>query len=167
MCTRQTTNDRKEEPQHWTKARQLPRVVGGGGGGFPLCVCVRACVRVCVCVCARARARVFVSLFRCCCYLGFFVCLLLLFGFFFWGGWWGTEGWGGGRAGGLLNVPQPASVSQGRICSANCTHCLTETEAADQTYLIRPQYTDAGPTSLISDPITQGARHGRHWSTNS
>ena len=63
---------------------------------------------------------------------------------------------------------QQASVSQGRICSDNCTCCHTETEVADQTFhLTRSQYTDTGPTSPSTDPITPGAWRGSHWSANS
>ena len=55
----------------------------------------------------------------------------------------------------LLNVPATGySVSQGRICSDNCTCCHTEIEVADQTfYLTQSLYTDTGPTSPSTDPI--------------
>ena len=68
----------------------------------------------------------------------------------------------------LLNVPQQhANVSQGRICSDNFTCCHTEIEVADQTfYLTQPQYTDAGPTSPSTDPITPDACQGNYWSAN-
>ena len=47
---------------------------------------------------------------------------------------------------GCLASPQHASISQGRICSHNCTHCHTEIEDANQTfYLTQSQYTDTGP----------------------
>ena len=63
-----------------------------------------------------------------------------------------------------LNVQQHASVSQGRICSDNCTCCHTETEAADQTfYLTQSQHTV--PTSSIADTVTPGAWLGSHWNT--
>ena len=53
----------------------------------------------------------------------------------------------------LLNVP----VSQGWICSDNCTCCHTEIEVADPTfYLTQSQYTDTGLTSPSTGPITQG-----------
>ena len=53
----------------------------------------------------------------------------------------------------LLNVPE--SVSQGRICSDNFTCCHTQMQVADQTFhLTQSQYTDTGPTSPCSDPIT-------------
>ena len=53
---------------------------------------------------------------------------------------------------------QHASVSQGRICTDNCTCCHTEIEVADQTFhLTQSQYTDTGPTSPSTDPITPGA----------
>ena len=55
----------------------------------------------------------------------------------------------------------------GRICSDNCTCCHTEIEAADQTfYLTQSQYTDTSPTSPSTDPVTQGAWQGSHWSAN-
>ena len=48
-----------------------------------------------------------------------------------------------------LTSQQHASVSQGRIC------CHTEIEVAEQTFhLIQSQYTDTGPTSPSTDPIT-------------
>ena len=47
---------------------------------------------------------------------------------------------------------------QGRMCSDNCTCCHTEIEVADQTFcLTQSQYTDTGPTSPSTDPITLGA----------
>ena len=67
--------------------------------------------------------------------------------------------------GGCLTSQQHASVSQGWICSDNFTCCHTETEVADPTfYLTQSQYTDTGPTSPSTDPITPGAWHGSHWS---
>ena len=66
-----------------------------------------------------------------------------------------------------LTSQQHASVSQGRICSDNFTRCHIETEAADPTFhLTRSQYTDTGPTSPSTDPITPGAWQGSHWSAN-
>ena len=66
---------------------------------------------------------------------------------------------------GCLTSQQHASVSQGRICSDNCTCCHTEIEVADPTfYLTQSQYTDTGPTSPSADPITPGAWQGSHWS---
>ena len=60
-----------------------------------------------------------------------------------------------------------ASVSQGCICSDNFTCCRTEIQIADQTfYLTKSQYTDTGPTSPSTDPITPGAWQGNHWSAN-
>ena len=60
-----------------------------------------------------------------------------------------------------------ARVSQGRICSDNCTCCYTETTAAHQTsYLIQSQYTDTGPTSPSADPIAPGAWQGSRRNTN-
>ena len=64
---------------------------------------------------------------------------------------------------GCLTSQQQANVSQGRICSDNYMCCHTETEVADQTfYLTQSQYTDTGPTSLSTDPITPGAWQGSH-----
>ena len=55
---------------------------------------------------------------------------------------------------------QHASVSQGRICSDNCTCCHTETEVAIQTfYLTQSQYTDTGLTS----PRPPDVRTARKW----
>ena len=68
---------------------------------------------------------------------------------------------------GCLTSQQHASVSQGRICSDNCTCCQTEIEAADQTfYLTQSQHTATGPTSPSTDPIMPGAWQGSHWSAN-
>ena len=68
---------------------------------------------------------------------------------------------------GCLTSQQQASVSQGRICTDNCTCCHTEIEVADQTfYLTQSQYTDTGPTSPSADPITPGAWQGSHWSAS-
>ena len=68
---------------------------------------------------------------------------------------------------GCLTSQQQASVSQGRICSDNFTCCHTEIEVADQTfYLTQSQYTDTGPTSPSTDPVTPGAWQGSHWSAN-
>ena len=68
---------------------------------------------------------------------------------------------------GCLTSQQHASVSQGRICSDNFTCCHTEIKVADQTfYLTQSQYTDTGPTSPSTDPITPGAWQGSHWSAN-
>ena len=68
---------------------------------------------------------------------------------------------------GCLMSQQHASVSQGWIYSDNCMCCHTEIEVADQTFhLTRSQYTDTGPTSPSSDPITPGAWQGSHWSAN-
>ena len=68
---------------------------------------------------------------------------------------------------GCLTSQQHASVSQGRICSENFMYCHTEIEVADQTFhLTHSQYTDTGPTSPSTDPITPGAWQGSHWSAN-
>ena len=48
-----------------------------------------------------------------------------------------------------------------------CTCCHTEIEVADQTFrLTQSQYTDTGPTSPSTDPITPGAWQGSYWSAN-
>ena len=66
-----------------------------------------------------------------------------------------------------LTSQQHASVSQGRICSDNCTCCHTEIEVADHTFhFTQSQYTDTGPTSPSADPILPGAWQGSHWSAN-
>ena len=58
---------------------------------------------------------------------------------------------------GCLTSQQHAGVSQGRICTDNVTCCHTEIEVADQTfYLTHSQYTDTGPSSPSTDPITPG-----------
>ena len=68
---------------------------------------------------------------------------------------------------GCLTSQQHASVSQGRICSDNFTCCHTEIEVAEQTFhLTQSRYTDTGPTSPSTDPITPGAWQGSHWSAN-
>ena len=68
---------------------------------------------------------------------------------------------------GCLTSKQHASVSQGRICSDNFTCCYTEIEVAGKTFhLTQSQYTDTGPTSPCTDPITPGAWQGSHWSAN-
>ena len=57
---------------------------------------------------------------------------------------------------------QHASVSQGRICSNNCTCCHTKVEVANQTcYLTQSQYNDPRPTSPDAKLISPG-----HWITN-
>ena len=62
---------------------------------------------------------------------------------------------------------QHASVSQGRICSGKSTCCHTAIEVADPTFhLTQSQYTDTGPTSTSTDPLTPGAWQGNHWSAN-
>ena len=78
----------------------------------------------------------------------------------------------GGEKGGCwllacLTSQQHASVSQGRICSDKFTFCHTVREVADHTFhLTQSQYTDTGPTSPSTDPITPGAWQGRYWSAN-
>ena len=64
-----------------------------------------------------------------------------------------------------LTSQQHASASQGRICSDNCTCCHTDIELAEPTFhLTQSQYTDTGPTSPSTDPVTPGAWQGSHWS---
>ena len=66
-----------------------------------------------------------------------------------------------------LTSQQHASVSQGRISTDNFTCCHSEIEVADPTlHLTQSQYTDTGPTSPSTDPITPGAWQGSHWRTN-
>ena len=68
---------------------------------------------------------------------------------------------------GCLTSQQHASVSQGRISSDNFTCCHTETEVAYQSFhLTQSQYTDTGPTSPTTDPITPGTWQGSHRSAN-
>ena len=68
---------------------------------------------------------------------------------------------------GCLTSQQHASVSQGRTCSDNFTCWHTEIEVADQTFHInQSQYTDTGPTSPSTDPITPAAWQGSHWSAS-
>ena len=56
---------------------------------------------------------------------------------------------------------QHASISQGRCSSDNFTCCHSEIQVADQTFhLTQSQYTDTGPTSPSTDPITPGAWQG-------
>ena len=65
-----------------------------------------------------------------------------------------------------LTSKQHDSVSQGPICSDNCTCCHTETKVADQIlYLTQSQYTNVGPTSSRADLITPRARQGCHRMT--
>ena len=68
---------------------------------------------------------------------------------------------------GCLTSRQRACVFQGQICSDNFTCCHTEIEVADQTfYLTQSQYTDTGPTSPSTDPLTPGAWQGSHCCAN-
>ena len=58
-----------------------------------------------------------------------------------------------------LTSQQHASVSQGRICSDNCTCCHTEIEVADQTFfLTQSQYTDTGMTRPGKIPAKAGIK---------
>ena len=66
----------------------------------------------------------------------------------------------------LLNVPAKCECISGTDL-LNDTCCRTETEVSDQTfYLTQSQYTDTGPTSPGTDPLTPGAWQGSHWSAN-
>ena len=68
---------------------------------------------------------------------------------------------------GCLTSQKHATVSQRRICSDKFKCCHTEIEVADQTFhLTQSQYTDSGPTSPSTDPITPGAWPGSHWRAN-
>ena len=68
---------------------------------------------------------------------------------------------------GCLTSQQHTSVSQRQICSDSFTCCHTETEVADPTfYPTQSQYTNTGPNSPTTDPITPGAWQGSHWSAN-
>ena len=68
---------------------------------------------------------------------------------------------------GCLTFQEHACVSQGRICTDNCTCYHTETEVADQTFFpTQSQYTDTGPTSPSADTITPGTWQGSHWSAS-
>ena len=60
---------------------------------------------------------------------------------------------------GCLTSQRHASVSQGRICTDNFTCCHTEIEVADRTFhLNQSEYTDTGPTSPSTHPVTPGAQ---------
>ena len=66
---------------------------------------------------------------------------------------------------GCLTSQQHACVSQGRICSDNCTCYHTETAVADQPfYLTQSQYTDTRPSSPRADPVSPSAWQGSQWS---
>ena len=68
---------------------------------------------------------------------------------------------------GCLTSQQHASVSQGRICTDNFTRSHTEKEVTDETFhLTQSQYTDTGPTSPSTDPITPDAWQGSYWSAS-
>ena len=57
-----------------------------------------------------------------------------------------------------LMSKQHASVSQGQICSENCTCCHTKRDNADQIrYRVQSQYTDSsGQTIPSTDSVTSG-----------
>ena len=64
----------------------------------------------------------------------------------------------------LLNVPATCECISGTdLLSFTCCH--TEIEVADPTlHLTQSQYTDTGPTSPSTNPITPGAWQDSHWS---
>ena len=64
----------------------------------------------------------------------------------------------------LLNVPATCECISGTdLLKFTCYHI--EIQVADPTFhLTQSQYTDTGPTSLSTDPITPGAWQGSHWS---
>ena len=67
---------------------------------------------------------------------------------------------------GCLTSQQHASVSQGRICSDNCTCCHTETEVAHQTfYLTQSVYWHWADQSQRW-PYNARRLAGSHWSAN-
>ena len=66
-----------------------------------------------------------------------------------------------------LTPQQHVSVSQGWICSDNCTCCHTEKEVANKTcYLTPSQYTDTGLTNLSTDTVLLGTWQGSYWGVN-
>ena len=74
-----------------------------------------------------------------------------------------------GRAEGFLSfvgcLTFQEHASQGQVCSDDFTCCHTEIEVADLTFHVTQSlYTDTGPTSPSTDPITPGAWQGSHWS---
>ena len=67
----------------------------------------------------------------------------------------------------LLNVPATCEYISGTELLRHFTCCHTEIKVADQTFhLTQSQYTDTGPTSPSTDPLTPGAWQGSHWSAN-
>ena len=65
---------------------------------------------------------------------------------------------------GCFNIPATCSCISRQMCSDKFMCCNTEIEVADQTfYLTQPQYTDTGPTSPSTDPITPGPWQCSHW----
>ena len=58
----------------------------------------------------------------------------------------------------LLNVRATCWCISGTDLFSPFTYCHAAIEAADQTfYLTQSQYTDIGPTSASTDPVTPGA----------
>ena len=69
----------------------------------------------------------------------------------------------------MLNVPATCECLSGTdmLRQNYFTRCHTEIEVADQTFcLTLSQYSDTGPTSPSTDPITPGAWQGSHWSAS-
>ena len=65
------------------------------------------------------------------------------------------------------NVPATCECISGTDLLDNFTCCHTEIEVADPTFhLTQSQYTDTGPTSPSTDPITPAAWQGSHRSAN-
>ena len=67
---------------------------------------------------------------------------------------------------GCLTSQQHSSVSQGRIGSDNFTCCHTEKLHIKLSTSTQSRYTDTGPTSPSTDPITPGVWQGSHWTAN-
>ena len=65
----------------------------------------------------------------------------------------------------LLNVPATCKCISRTDLLRHFTCCHTDVEAADTIfYLNQSQYTDTGPMSPSTVPITPGAWQGSHWS---
>ena len=67
---------------------------------------------------------------------------------------------------GCLTSQQHASVSQGRVCKDNFYVLPHWDRSYRSSFPSHPQYTDTGPTSHSTDPITPGVWQGGHWSAN-
>ena len=62
----------------------------------------------------------------------------------------------------LLTYPQCVCVSQGPICSGNCTCCHTEIEDDDLTCSLTQSQYVTGTTSPSTDTVTPGAWQDSH-----